>query len=140
MPDDDNTVANIAKVDWLAENCADLQNLIELEFYKHEAEGTSGPFYRWALGDVRTADPYWGLDSDLYGFFLDDLAMDPLKTCYLDMCEYNPCGYGQECVSTWDGTDAWYTCDGGNQSFPNTLYKSDYLILFYKLPSYKFSS
>ena len=94
-------------------DCADYQNLIELEFYKHEADSTSGPFYRWALGDVRTPDPTWGLDADLYGFFLDDLAMDPLKTCYLDMCENNPCSDGQECVSTWDGTDAGYTCDGG---------------------------
>ena len=83
-----------------------------MEFYKHDTtSGTStGPFFRWALADgfFPETDPH----ADLYGFFLDDLAMDPLKTCYLDMCENDPCDPGQQCESTWDGTDAGYTCDG----------------------------
>ena len=104
---------------WINENCEDQQLLIELEFYKHELRDngehvSTGPFFRWALAD----DLYPGMEyshdpfADLFGFFLDDLAMDPLKTCYLDMCENNPCNDDQICESTWDGTDAGFTCKG----------------------------
>lgn len=56
----------LKQVNLVSETCGHGQNLIELEFYKHDykSDNTFGPFYRWALGDNQS-----GLNVDLYGFF-----------------------------------------------------------------------
>ena len=82
-----------------------------MEFYDLSSDGEwTGPFFRWSLGG-----PYDESQSDieLHGFFLDDLAMDPKTTCYLDMCENDPCDSEQTCESTWDGENAGYICNDG---------------------------
>ena len=88
-------------------------NLIEMEYYDLSSNGEwTGPFFRWS-----PAGPYdEDVSAELHGFFLDDLAIDPKTTCYLDMCEDDPCESGQTCESTWDGENAGYICNGGESS------------------------
>ena len=82
-----------------------------MEFYDLSSDGEwTGPFFRWSpagLFDESSRDR-----NELHGFFLDDLAMDPKATCYIDMCENDPCDSGQTCESTWDGENAGFICNG----------------------------
>ena len=88
-----------------------------MEYYDLSPDGEwTGPFFRWSP----TGPNDNNANVELHGFFLDDLAMDPYKTCYIDLCEDNPCAKGQTCESTWvgrppgwDGENAEFTCHGG---------------------------
>ena len=81
-----------------------------MEYYDLSPDGEwTGPFFRWSP----TGPNDNTANVELHGFFLDDLAMDPYKTCYIDLCEDDPCAKGQACESTWDGENAGFTCHGG---------------------------
>ena len=85
-------------------------NLIEMEYYDLSPDGEwTGPFIRWSP----TGPNGNNANVELHGFFLDDLALDPYQTCYVDTCEDDPCELGQTCESTWDGENAGFTCHGG---------------------------
>ena len=51
------------------------------------------------------------LKSLLKAFFWSDLNFADDETCYLDMCENDPCD-GRACTSTWDGNKAGFECEG----------------------------
>ena len=51
------------------------------------------------------------LKSPLKAFFWSDLNFADDETCYLDMCENDPCD-GRACTSTWDGNKAGFECEG----------------------------
>ena len=56
---------------------------------------------------------YWSEFSrdNMKSFFWSELNFAANETCYLDMCENDPCN-GSGCTSTWDGVTAGFECDG----------------------------
>ena len=90
-----------------------------MEYYELSPDGEwTGPHFRWSP----TGPNDNKANVEIHGFFLDDLALDPHETCYVNMCEDNPCAKGQTCESTWDGKNAGYTCHGGKCSLKYQLF------------------